>query len=130
MVRILARFLPRNPGISKILIKSCKSFYTGKELKKLNLANRKFQSAISFKNNFTKIHLILIAITTVFLVSKSNQSFSNISKHRKGAFRARRAHQKFGYSVLKEMRALFSILRLLLLSKTQITSDITSKVWI
>ena len=28
-VRSLARFLPRNPGISKILIKSCNSFYTG-----------------------------------------------------------------------------------------------------
>ena len=74
----------------------------------------------------------------VGIISKAQKAFGicsgrflnekvSVSKHRRGAFHARKTLQKFGYSVLKQKRALFSILHLLL-SKTQITSDITSNV--
>ena len=51
----------------------------------------------------------------------------SVSKHRKSGFRARKTLQKFGYRVMQQRRALFSIIRLLL-SKTQLTLDIMSKV--
>ena len=64
---------------------------------------------ISFKN-----------MLRTFLMKHSQK----VSKTPKGA---RKTLQKFRYSVLRQIRALLSILRLLL-SKTQITSDITSQV--
>ena len=56
--------------------------------------------------------------------SRNNSQKS--SKKTKGAFGARETLTKFGYSLLRHMLALFSILRLLL-GKTQIHSDITSQ---
>ena len=50
-----------------------------------------------------------------------------VSQHPKGAFRAQKTLQKSRCSVLRQMRALFSIPRLLL-SKKPNSSDITSKV--
>ena len=47
----------------------------------------------------------------------------SVSKQRKGAFRARKTLQNPGYSVLKQMRALFFSIVRLRLSKTKITSD-------
>ena len=47
-------------------------------------------------------------------------------KHAKSAFRGPKTLQKLGYCVLTQMRALFWIKLLLLLSETQFT-DITSK---
>ena len=41
------------------------------------------------------------------------------SKHRKGAFRARKALQKFGYRVQRQMRALFSMIRLLTVKRNK-----------
>ena len=43
-----------------------------------------------------------------------------------GTFQAQKALQKFGYTVLRQIRALFVILRVL--NKTQVTSNILSKV--
>ena len=54
------------------------------------------------------------------------EKLRKVSKHRKGAFCARKTLQKFRCSVLRQM-SVFSILRLLL-GKTQITSDTTIKV--
>ena len=45
-----------------------------------------------------------------------------------GTFQAQKALQKFGYTVLRQIRALFVILRVL--NKTQVTSNIMSKVQI
>ena len=50
-----------------------------------------------------------------------------VSKHPKGAFRARKMLEMFEYSVLGNTRALFSNLGLLL-SQTQFALDITSKI--
>ena len=48
----------------------------------------------------------------------------SVLKQRKGAFSVQKTLQKFGYSVLKQMRALFSILRLLLSKMSKVRSDI------
>ena len=50
------------------------------------------------------------------------------SKHPRGACRARKRLEKFGYSVLDHMGALFQNLGLV--GKAQVTSDRTSKVQI
>ena len=63
-------------------------------------------------------------LRTVFM-----ENWQKVSKHTKGAFSAQKTLQKFGYSVLRQIRALFSILRLLV-SKTQYSSDIMSKILI
>ena len=50
-----------------------------------------------------------------------------VSKRLKGVFRARKKFQKIGYSALGHRGALFSNIGLIL-SKTQLTSDLPSKV--